>query len=142
MSNTKKKKKRKNADEIARRTFKRGSGFAFSLLVNIVIVFLAVKVFSFAFNFAYGVFGDVCLDPLEKEYKLIEVPADASILEIGDALEENSIIESKYVFYVKVKVKGYGDKIVSGKYGLSASMSYDDILEIICHVGLDNEEED
>lgn len=142
MSNTKKKKKTKNADEIARRSFKRGAGFTFSLLVNIVIVFLAVKTFSFAFNFAYGVFGDVRLDPLEKEYKLIEVPAEASILEIGSALEENSIIESKYVFYVKVRVKGYGDKIVPGKYGLSASMSYDDILDIICHVGQTDEEED
>ncbi len=142
MSNTKKKKKIKNADEIARKTFKRGSGFAFSLLVNIVIVFLAVKMFSFAFNFAYGVFGDVRLDPLDKEYKLIEVPADASILEIGDALQENGIIESKYVFYAKIKVKGYGDKIVSGKYGLSASMSYGEIVDTICHIGQDEEEEE
>ncbi len=140
MSNTKKK-KRKNADEVARKTFKRSSRFAFGLLINVIIVFLAVKIFSGAFNFAYGVFGNVALDPMDKEYKLIEITADTSILDIGDALEKGAIIENKYVFYFKVKVKGYGDKIVAGKYGLSPSMTYDDILTTICHIGEDEEEE-
>ncbi|MGN0152429.1 MAG: hypothetical protein ACI39Q_08145 [Wujia sp.] len=141
MSNTKKKKK-KNADEIARKAFKKSSGFMWGLLVNVIIVFLAVKVFSGAFNFAYGVFGDVALDPSEKDYKLIEIPADSSIMEIGAALEENNIIDSKYVFYGKVKVKGYGDKIVANKYGLSASMTYGEILDTICCIDEEDEEGD
>lgn len=140
MSNTKKK-KRKNADEVARKTFKRSARFTFGLLVNVIIVFLAVKLFSGAFNFAYGVFGSTALAPMDKEYKLIEISADSSILDIGTALEENDIIESKYVFYAKVKVKGYGDKIVAGKYGLSPSMTYDEILEDICHLEEKEEEE-
>lgn len=140
MSNTRKKKK-KNADEIARKAFKRSSRFAFGLLVNVVIVFLAVKVFSGAFNFAYGVFGNVSCDPLDNEYKLIEISADSSIMDIGGALEDSGIIESKYVFYAKVKVKGYGDKIVAQKYSLSPSMSYDEILNTICHINTDDEEE-
>ena len=140
MSNTKKK-KIKNEDDVARKTLKRSSRFAFGLLINVIIVFLAVKIFSGAFNFAYGVFGSVALNPMDQEYKLIEITADTSILDIGDALEKGEIIENKYVFYFKVKVKGYGDKIVAGKYGLSPSMTYDDILTTICHIGEDEEEE-
>ena len=32
-------------------------------------------------------------------------------MEIGSALQDAEIIEDKYVFYAKVKVKGYGNKI-------------------------------
>lgn len=140
MSDTKKKKKRKNADEIARKAFKRTSGFMWGLLINAIIVFFAVKMFSGAFNFAYSVFGDVSFDPLSKEYKLIEVQADSTVMEIGNALEDGGIIESKYVFYVKVKVKGYGDKIKAGSYGLSASMTYEEILNQICRIGQEEDE--
>ncbi|MBE5945601.1 MAG: endolytic transglycosylase MltG [Lachnospiraceae bacterium] len=143
MSDTtkKKKKKKKDTSDMVRKGLKRSSGFTWGLLVNLVIVFLVIKAFSFSFNFAYSVFGDVCADPLSREYKVIEIPADSTILEIGEALEESQIIEDKYVFYVKVKVKGYGDKIKSGKYGLSASMSYEEILDIICNIDTEEEEE-
>lgn len=141
MSDTKKKKKkRKNADEIARKAFKKTSGFTWGLLVNVIIVFFAVKIFSGAFNFAYSVFGDVALDPLSKEYKLIEVQADSSVMEIGNALEDSGIIKSKYVFYAKVKIKGYGDKIKAGSYGLSASMTYEEILNQICRIEQEEDE--
>lgn len=130
----KKTKKKKNADEIVRKAFKRSSGFMWSLLVNIVIVFLIIKLFSYSFNFAYGVFGKTCLDPGATKYKSVEISADSSIMDIGRALEDAEIIKDKYVFWAKVKVKGYGDKIVAGNYPLCASMTYDDILILICHI--------
>ncbi len=140
-SKTTKKKKKKDTSDIVRKGLKKSSGFTWGLLVNLVIVFLVIKAFSYTFNFAYSVFGNVSADPLSKEYKVIEIPADSTILEIGEALEESEIIEDKLVFYVKVKVKGYGDKIKSGKYGLSASMSYGEILDIICNIDTEEEEE-
>ncbi len=141
MSKTTKRKKKKDTADMVRKGLKRTSGFTWGFLVNLVIVFLIIKAFSYTFNFAYSVFGDVCADPLSKEYKVIEIPADSSIMEIGEALEESEIIEDKLVFYAKVKVTGYGDKIRSGKYGLSASMSYEEILNIICKIDTSDEEE-
>lgn len=130
----KKTKKKKNADEIVRKAFKRSSGFVWGLLVNVVIVFLVIKIFSYSFNFAYGVFGKSALDPSSRDYKLIEIQADSSIMEIGKALQDAEIIKDKYVFWAKVKVKGYGDKIKAGKYSLCASMTYDEILNRICKI--------
>lgn len=124
-----------------RKGLKRSAGFTGSLLINIVIVFIVIKIFSYAFNFTYSVFGDVCKTPGSTEYVVIEIPADSSILEIGQALEDGEIIDDKYVFFAKVKVKGYGDKIKNGKFGLSASMNYDEILEVICDLDEDEEEE-
>lgn len=141
-NNIKKKRKKKGTDEVVRKAFKRSSGFMFSLLVNIIIVFCVVKVFTFSFNFVYTVFGNAALDPGSKEYKVIEIKADSSALQIGEALEEGGIIEDKYVFFAKVKVKGYGNKIVAGNYGLSPAMTYGEILDIICHIEDKNEEKD
>lgn len=141
MANTNsKKKKKKNADEIVRKAFKRSSGFMWGLLVNVIIVFLIIKLFSYSFNFAYGVFGKTARDPLSRDYKLIEIQGDSSIMQIGEALEDAEIIKDKYVFWAKVKVKGYGDKIVAGKYTLCASMTYDDILDKLCHIEKKTEE--
>jgi cell division protein YceG involved in septum cleavage len=86
------------------------------------------------------VFGDVSYDPGSTTYKVVEIPVDASTLEIGAALEDAGIIEDKYVFWARVKVKGYGNQIYSGTYGLSASMNVDEILNIICH--LEDEEDE
>ena len=117
-----------------RKGLKRSSGFMFGLFVNILIVFLIVKLFTYSFNFAYGVFGKVANHPGSQEYIVVDIPADSSIMEIGQALQDADIIEDKYVFYAKVKVKGYGTKITSGKFHLSASMTYDEILKIICNI--------
>ena len=145
MSETKKqtvkKKKTKRYDELVRKGLKSSTGFAFSLLVNVIIVYLVVKLFSFSFNFTYSVFGSVAKDPAATTYKVVEIPADSSVLEIGEALEKAEIIDSKYVFFAKVKVKGCADKIVAGQYGLSAHMDLDDILTVICHIN-DNTDED
>lgn len=124
-----------------RKGLKHSAGFTGSLLINVLIVFFVIKVFSYAFNFTYSVFGEVCKSPGDTEYVVVEIPADSSILEIGQALEDGEIINDKYVFFAKVKVKGCGDKIKNGKFGLSASMNYDEILEIICDLDTEDEEE-
>lgn len=140
-----KKKKKKPIEELLspkniRKGLKHSAGFTGSLLINVLIVYFIIKVFAGAFNFTYSVFGEVCKSPGDTEYVVVEIPADSSILEIGQALEDGEVIESKYVFAAKVKVKGYGDKIKSGKFGLSASMNYDEILEIICDLETEEEE--
>lgn len=126
-------------DEAVRKGFKHSSGFMFSLLINIVIVFVVIKLFSYAFNFAYSVFGDVAKDPIGKEYVVIEIPADSSTLQIGKALEDSGIIDDKYVFFAKVRIKDLGGEIKAGKYGLSSSMTYNEIINLIC--GIEEEEE-
>ena len=98
----KKKTSRKNVrkkEENLRKGLKNSSGFMFSLFVNILIVFLIVKLFTYSFNFAYGVFGNVAYHPGSQQYIVVDIPADSSIMEIGSALQDAEIIEDNYVFY-------------------------------------------
>lgn len=127
-------KKAMKKEDNLRKGLKNSSGFMFGLFVNILIVFLIVKLFTYSFNFAYGVFGEVANHPGSQEYIVVDIPADSSIMEIGKALQDADIIEDKYVFYAKVKVKGYGTKISNGKFHLSAGMTYDEILNILCNI--------
>lgn len=131
---SKKKKQKKGTDEIVKTGLKRSVEFTGGLIINLVIVYIVIRVFSFSFDFAYSIFGDSCKEPASKEYVIIDIPADSSALDIGEALEEGGVIENKYAFAIKVKLKEYGPLIVSGKYGLSPSMSLQDILNIICHL--------
>ena len=112
------------------------------MFINIVIVFFIARLFSYSFNFAYSVFGDVAKDPAGREYAVIEIPADSSTLQIGKALEDNDIIEDKYVFWAKVRIKNLGGKIKAGKYGLSSSMTYGEIINLICGINEEDEEGD
>ena len=139
--NKKPAKKKTRWDEIIRKVLKHSSGFMLSLFINIVIVYFIARLFTYSFNFAYSVFGDVAKDPTGREYAVIEIPADSSSLQIGKALEDNEIIEDKYVFWAKVRIKNVGGKIKAGKYGLSSSMTYGEIINLICGINEEEEEE-
>lgn len=136
-----KKRRKKRTEDIVNKGLKNSAGFALSMLINLIIVFAVVKLFSMSFNFAYSVFGDVRYKPGSTTYKVVEIPADSSVLEIGQALEDAEIIESKYVFFAKVKIKNYAAKIHAGQYGLSAGMNMEEILTIICHLETEEEKE-
>ena len=139
MSDTKKKKNKFGADDVVRIGLKRSLGFTVGLLINVVIVYLVIKVFAFAFDFTYTIFGDVAMEPSSREVMIVEIPADSSVLDIGEALEDGGVIDNKYAFFVKVKIKDYGALIRPGKYGLSPSMTYDEILNIICNIDVEEE---
>lgn len=141
MSDKRNKKKKKPTEEIVRKGLKHSAGFTWGLFINVLIVYIVIRLFSYSFNFAYSVFGDVSCDPSSRDYVIIEIPADSSSLDIGKTLEDKGVIEDKYVFVAKVWVKEYGRLITPGKYGLSASMTYDEILNTICHIEEETTEE-
>lgn len=139
--NKRKRKTKNDTSEVVRRGLKHSSSFLFSLLVNVIIVYAVVRIFSYSFNFAYNVFGDVAADPGSTEHIVVEISNDTSVLKIGEGLEDVGIIKDKYVFYVKMKIKKYESKIVPGKYVLSPSMKFEQIASIICDLDDDEEEE-
>lgn len=139
-TNTRKRKTKNDTSEIVRKSLKHSSGFLFSLLVNVIIVYAVVRIFSYSFNFAYNVFGDVAKDPGSTEHVVVEISNDTTALKIGEGLEDAGIIDDKYVFYIKMSIKKYSGKIVPGKYVLSPSMKFEDIAKIICDLDEDKEE--
>ncbi len=121
-----------NAANGVRKGIKRSARFTLGLFVNLFIVFVIVKAFSYSFHFGYSVFADVAKDQLSKKYVVVTIPRDSSTLEIGKALQDAEIIEDRFVFFAKIRIKNLGGSIQSGEYTLSPAMTYDEIIDVLC----------
>ena len=115
-----------------RKGVKRSASFAFGLFINVLIVYAIVKMFSYSFHFGYGLFGKVAKSPGSNQYVVVNIPPDSSAYQIGDALQKAEIIEDKFIFWAKIKIKKLGGKLTSGEFHLSASMTYDEIIDVLC----------
>lgn len=108
------------------------SYYTFEILIVIGIILLFVKSFSMSFEFAHDVFYDSAKSSGSTDYVIVEISPDATTTTIAEELYEAGVIESKYVMIAKMKVGEYSSSIQSGTYGLSPSMTYSEILNIIC----------
>ena len=129
-----KKKRKIDGEEIVGKTLKEFSGFAFSLFINLIIVLFVVKSFTYSFDFTYNVFNDRALNLLDKEKVIIEIKPGSSTKTVAEELHNNKLIKDKYVFMAKVKIGEYSAKIIPGKYAISPSMTYNEIIKEICGI--------
>ena len=115
--------------------------YSVELLVDVLIVYVFIKAFALSFNFAYDVFHDSAKNPGDRNYVVVKIEPYSSTSKIADQLYDAGVIENKYVMILRMKVGEYGDKIKPGKYGLSASMKYEEILGVITGSAKTEEEE-
>ena len=115
--------------------------YSVELLVDVLIVYVFIKAFALSFNFAYDVFHDSAKNPGDRNYVVVKIEPYSSTSKISDQLYDAGVIENKYVMILRMKVGEYGDKIKPGKYGLSASMTYEEILGVITGSAKTEEEE-
>ena len=105
--------------------------YSFQVLVDVLIILLFIKAFSASFNFAHDIFVDSSKDPRDKSFVTVELSPDSSASNISAALYEAGVIRNKYVMIAKIKVNEVGGSIKAGKYELSPSMRYSEIITII-----------
>lgn len=105
--------------------------YAIELLVDVLIIYAFVKAFSISFSFGYDVFHDSAKNPGDRKYVMVTIEPYSSNGKICDALYDAGVIENKYVMMARIKIGGIYDKIKPGSYGLSASMTYEEILGVI-----------
>ncbi len=116
--------------------------YSIGLLINILIFYAFIKTFTIAFTFSYEVFGDGCKNPGATSVEVVTILPDSSSSDIADELYDKGIIENKYVMIAKMKIGSYGGKIKAGKYGLSASMNYSEILDTISGLNSSDDEDE
>ncbi|MFR5028436.1 MAG: hypothetical protein ACLTDF_06360 [Coprococcus sp.] len=69
------------------RSMKKILRFLFGLLINVCILFVLVKGFSYSFDFAYQVFSTTAVEPGSNK-SAITITDDEPLLDISDSLEE------------------------------------------------------
>jgi len=108
----------------------------FSLALNIIIyaiiIFAAVRIVTFSYNFSYEVFGNTAMSENSEEVVPVQIPEGASTAEIASLLKDKKLIKYKEAFVLHVAISQYKGLIKPGTYELKSSMTMDEILEVIC----------
>lgn len=110
------------------------SGLALNLLRNLVIVALAVVIVYFigikAYKYVYSHYVEP-MDPESTEQIEVVIKKHESLKSISKKLEEAGIIRSATVFKYYVDFSDMSSKLLAGKFKLSPSMTYDDIINVL-----------
>lgn len=115
----------------AERTLKSAMVYTLTLFVDVLIVYFIVRSFSVAYDFSYNVFSDSAKDPGAVTYVTVEIEKDASSMDIAKTIYKSGVIRNKYVMAAKLTLGKYGSEIKPGKYKLSASMTYNQIIDVL-----------
>ncbi len=116
--------------------------YSVELLVDVLILYVFIKAFAMSFNFAYDVFHDSAKNPGDRSYVVVKIEPYSSAKKISNQLYDAGVIENKYVMMLRIKIGEYGDRIKAGKYGVSASMTYEEILNVLTGNATTEEEDD
>lgn len=113
--------------------------YAIELLIDVLIIYVIVKGFSLAYSFSYEVFSDSAKNAGDITYKMVTILPDSSTKAVSDTLYDEGLIKNKYVMMAKIKLGGYGPSIRPGRYAISPSMTYNEIIAMITAVPEDEE---
>lgn len=113
------------------RSMKKVLRFLFGLLINVCILFLLVKAFTYSYDFAYQVFATKSVDPVNNRKVSIQITADESVLDVSSALKKAEVIDNKYAFILKLRITGNAGKIKPGTYQIAPSNTNKEIMELI-----------
>lgn len=116
------------------RSMKKILRFLFGLLINVCILFVLVKGFSYSFDFAYQVFSTTAVEPGSNKKTAVTITEDEPLLDVADALKESGVIDNKYAFILKVRINGDAGKIKAGTYPMSPSNTNQEIIDMITGV--------
>ena len=101
------------------RSMKKILRFLFGLFINVCILFILVKAFSYSYDFAYQVFATRAADPGSNRKATIQITQDEPLLDVADSLKMAEVIKDKYAFILKVRIGGYADDIQPGTYQIA-----------------------
>ncbi len=106
--------------------------FAFSLLINSVIILLLIQVFILSYQFGYKLFGNTSYKADDKSEISVVILPDSSSVEIVEVLEDSGVIDNRWVMLARIKLGKYSSDLLPGTYVLSPSMTTDEIIDILC----------
>lgn len=119
------------AKKQASQTIKAVFGAILRLAINLVILYLLIKLFLFAYGFAYQVFANEAYEPQNKATVTITIHEGASIINIADRLKEDGVIGNAYTFALRYRFSKYNGQLKAGTYEVSPSMKTDEILSVL-----------
>ena len=101
------------------------------LAINLVILYLLIQLFLFAYGFAYQVFANEAYEPQNKATVTVTIHKGASILNIAEQLKEDGVVENAYTFALRYRFSKYNGQLKAGTYEVGPAMKTDEILSVL-----------
>lgn len=110
-------------------------GILLSVIFYLLVIVGISKLCDEVYDFSYQVFGNVRAQEAPGFDVDFIVAENEPTMQVAARLEHSKLIVNKYSFYIRAQLtasgKG-GSHIQPGEYALNTSMTYEDILGIIC----------
>ncbi len=108
--------------------------FCMQLLVNLFLLFLLIEGFKSSYYFSYKLFADVPYRVGADQRISITIEEGSTATLIAQQLEQNGIVEGKYLFLAREYLGKYNNRILAGTYQLGPDMTPDEICRTICGI--------
>lgn len=107
------------------------------VLLNIIfyglVVFGGIQLCHVGYSFAYDTLGDTSAELPPGQDKSFTITDSQDEYTVAANLAEQNLVKNKYSFYLRMKLQGDGKtSLKPGMYTLNTSMSYGEILNMIC----------
>lgn len=117
------------------------SAMIIKIVVAAVVIVVVFRLAVYAYDFGYKVFADTPVSEGEGRIVSVVVSQGQGIRELAKILEQKGLIEDANVFYIQERLSDYKDKLKPGVYELSTAMNSQEMLEILCDIEEETEEE-
>lgn len=117
------------------------SAMIIKIAVAAVVIVVVFRLAVYAYDFGYKVFADTPVSEGEGRIVSVVVSQGQGIRELAKILEQKGLIEDANVFYIQERLSDYKDKLKPGVYELSTAMNSQEMLEILCDIEEETEEE-
>lgn len=111
------------------------------ILMTVLIIIFFIFLARTSYTFGYAIFNETAMDTESPKEVLVEIPRGASTLDIAGILEDNDLIENKYIFMVQERFSTYHGDLEAGKYYLNTGQTPSQMLKILARVDTENQPE-
>ena len=113
------------------------------IIIIVVIVTYTYKYALEAYEFGYRVFAEQPVSSPEAAKTIsIYIPDDATVMEVGEVLEEKGLIKDARLFFVQEFLSGHHGEIGEGTYELSSAMTPEEMIKILTAKPAEEEDTD
>ncbi len=117
------------------------SAMIIKIVVAVVIIVAVFRLAVYAYDFGYKVFADVPVSDGEGRTVSVVISEGLGNRELAKMLEQKGLVDDANVFYIYELLSDYRKKeLKPGTYELSTAMNAEEMLEILCDDGEEQEE--
>ena len=104
-------------------------GFAFSIMLALIIIYGMVRIGMTSFDFGYRVFTESPMEEAPGTDMIVTVQKGMDVKEIGKLLKEKRLIRDENLFFFQLNLSAYANEIIPGTYTLNTSLTAKEIID-------------